>query len=76
MHPDFQGRGYGAALLDELARVGRALGLEQLHLTVRGATGTEGFYERHGYRIMARLPDVIRLAPDDTREEIYMVARL
>lgn len=73
---DLQGRGFGGALLDELARVGKELGLEQLHLTVRGGTGTESFYERHGYRIMARVPDVIRLAPDDTREEIYMVARL
>jgi GNAT superfamily N-acetyltransferase len=76
VHPSLQGRGFGGALLDELARVGKELGLEQLHLTVRGGTGTEGFYARHGYRIMARLPDVIRLAPDDTREEIYMVARL
>ena len=76
VHPDLQGRGYGGELLDELARVATQLGLEQLHLTVRGGTGTESFYARHGYRIMARIPDVIRLAPDDTREEIYMVARL
>ena len=76
VHPDLQGRGYGGELLDELARVGRQLGLEQLHLTVRGGTGTESFYARHGYRILARIPEVIRLAPDDTREEIYMVARL
>lgn len=76
VHPSVQGRGFGGSLLDELARVGKELGLEQLHLTVRGSTGTEGFYARHGYRIMARIPDVIRLAPDDTREEIYMVARL
>ena len=74
--PALQGRGYGGALLDELTRVARELGLEQLHLTVRGGTGTEGFYARHGYRLVARIPDVIRLAPDDTREEIYMVARL
>lgn len=76
VHPSRQGRGLGGALLDELARVARQLDLEQLHLTVRGDTGTESFYERHGYRIMARIPDVIRLAPNDTREEIYMVARL
>lgn len=74
--PSLQGRGYGGAILDELARVARELGLEALHLTVRGGTGTEGFYERHGYRELARIPDAIRLAPDDTREEIYMVARL
>ena len=76
IHPSLQGRGYGAALLDEMTRLARDLGLEQLHLTVRGGTGREGFYERHGYRVMARLPGAIRLAPDDTREEIYMVAYL
>jgi GNAT superfamily N-acetyltransferase len=76
VRPDLQGAGIGGALLDELARVARELGLEQLHLTVRGGTGTEAFYERHGYRVVARIPDVIRLSPDDTREEIYMVARL
>jgi len=74
--PRLQGRGIGGALLDEVARVGRELGLEQLHLTVRGGTGREEFYERHGFRVMARIPDMIRVAPDDTREEIYMVARL
>ena len=76
VHPSVQGRGLGGMILDELARIARELGLEQLHLTVRGGTGTEAFYERHGYRVMSRIPDVIRLAPDDTREEIYMVSRL
>lgn len=77
VHPAFQKRGFGGALLDELIRVARDdLGLEQLHLTVRGGTGTEGLYTSRGFRLMARLPDVIRLAPDDTREELYMVARL
>lgn len=77
VHPSVQKRRYGGALLDELTRVARDdLGLEQLHLTVRGGTGTERFYESHGYSVVARIPDVIRVAPDDTREEIYMVARL
>lgn len=76
VHPDLQGRGIGGALLAEMTRVARSLGLEQLHLTVRGGTGREAFYERFGYEVMSRIPDVIRLAPDDTREEIYMVARL
>lgn len=77
VHPSFQKRGFGGALLDELIRVARdELGLEQLHLTVRGGTGTEGLYISRGFRLMARLPDVIRLASDDTREELYMVARL
>lgn len=76
VRPTLQGRGFGHTLLDELVRVARGLGLEQLHLTVRGGTGTERFYEKHGFEVMARIPDVIRVAPDDTREEIYMVARL
>ncbi len=76
VRPELQGRGFGDAFLDELARVAKELGLEQLHLTVRGGTGTEAFYERHGYRVVCRIPEVIRLAADDTRDEIYMVARL
>lgn len=76
VHPDLQGRGIGGALLGEITRVARTLGLEQLHLTVRGGTGREAFYERYGYEVAARIPDVIRVAPGDTREEIYMVARL
>ena len=74
--PAVQRKGYGGAILDELGRVARELGLEALHLTVRGGTGTEGFYEGHGYKEIVRIPDAIRLAPDDTREEIYMIARL
>lgn len=77
VHPDLQGRGFGGALLDELTRLARdELGLEQLHLTVRGGTGTERFYEAHGYEVAVRFPGLIRLSPDDTRDEIYMVARL
>ncbi len=77
VHPSLQKRGFGAALLDEITRVARdELGLEQLHLTVRGGTGTESFYEAHGYTVVATLPKLIRVAPDDTRDEIYMVARL
>lgn len=74
--PALQGRGVGGALLAEMTRVARDIGLEQLHLTVRGGTGREAFYQRYGYRVAARIPDVIRVAPDDTREEIYMVARI
>jgi GNAT superfamily N-acetyltransferase len=77
VHPDLQGRGHGAALLEEVARIAKAdLSLEQLHLTVRGGTGTESLYERHGFVEMSRIPGVIRVAPDDDREEIYLVRLL
>jgi GNAT superfamily N-acetyltransferase len=76
VHPSLQGGGRGHALLDAVIGEASDLSLEQLHLTVRGGTGTEAFYERHGFEIQARIPGVIRVAPGDDREEIYMVKRL
>lgn len=76
VHPSQQGRGIGAALLEAAHSLARDMGLENLHLTVRGGTGTEAFYERHGYQLQARFPNVIRVAPDDTREELYMIKNL
>lgn len=76
VHPSRQGQGIGGALLEAAHEFARDMGLENLHLTVRGGTGTEALYERHGYRLHARLPNVIRVAPDDTREELYMIKDL
>lgn len=76
VHPDVRGRGIGSALLRACHDFGRKLGLEALHLTVRGETGTEEFYERVGYELIARIPRAIMLSPDDVRDELYMVARL
>lgn len=76
VRPALQKTGRGDALLRAVDEKAHELGLEQLHLTVRGGTGTESFYERHGFRIEARIAGVIRVAPGDDREEIYMVKRL
>ncbi|HEV2756481.1 MAG TPA: GNAT family N-acetyltransferase [Actinomycetota bacterium] len=76
VRPDAQGRGIGRALLEGCHDFARELGLEALHLTVRGGTGTESFYEGLGYELVATIPEAIRLAPDDTRPELYMVKRL
>ena len=76
VHPTLQGVGLGGKLLEETHRLAETLGLESLHLTVRGGTGTEAFYTRHGYETVARIPDVIRVAPDDTRDELYMIKKL
>ncbi len=76
VHPSAQGRDIGRELLRACERLGRTAGIEALHLTVRGGTGTESFYENEGYEHVATIPDAIRLAPDDTRAELYMVKRL
>lgn len=76
VHPGAQGRGIGTALLGACHDFGRELGLESLHLTVRGGTGTEAFYGGYGYELIATIPDAIRLSPDDTRPELYMIKRL
>ena len=49
------------------------MGLEQLHLAVRGGMGLEGFYGRRGWQVTGRWPGKLRFAPDDTRDEILMI---
>jgi GNAT superfamily N-acetyltransferase len=72
VHPELQGRGHGRELLAAAADVARRLGLEALHLTVRGGTGTERFYLAHGYREVGRIPKALRLGPGDDRDEIHL----
>ncbi|HEX4092688.1 MAG TPA: GNAT family N-acetyltransferase [Trebonia sp.] len=65
--------GIGSALMRRLQVVARnEMGLEQLHLAVRGGMGLEDFYSRLGWRVTGRWPGKLRLAPDDTRDEILM----
>ncbi|MET8370493.1 N-acetyltransferase family protein [Micromonospora sp. DT68] len=72
VHPDTQGTGYGSALMHEAAQLGRKLGHEALHVTVRDGLGLDGFYRRLGYREIGRLPGALRVAPGDDRDEILM----
>lgn len=72
IHPDFQGRGYGAALLAEAERVAREWGLTGLKLTLRGGLGLERFYGRSGYTEVGRVPGAIRVADGDDRDDVSM----
>ncbi|MFI1161728.1 GNAT family N-acetyltransferase [Streptomyces sioyaensis] len=73
-HPEFRSRGVGSALMRELRKIaGNDLGLEQLHLAARGEEGLEDFYSQLGWREVGRWPGALRLAPDDTRDEVLML---
>jgi GNAT superfamily N-acetyltransferase len=76
VHPDFQGRGYGARLMAEVERVGRAMGLQMLTLDCRGGTGNDVFYKKCGYVEYGRLPGALRLSADDYRDQILMALSL
>jgi GNAT superfamily N-acetyltransferase len=76
VHPARQGQGLGRVLMTGVHDAARALGLEMLHLTVRGGYGLERFYEGSGYREFGRMPGAIRLGPGDDREEIHLYVRL
>jgi GNAT superfamily N-acetyltransferase len=76
VHPDLQGQGAGGQLIEGIHGLAREMGLEQLHLTVRGGAGVEGFYERFGYGQVGRHPGAIRVGPGDDRDEIMFVKQL
>ncbi len=71
-HPQWSGSGVGGAVLDEIEAAARDRGLDLLTLTVRGGTGTEGFYLARGYRLDAGLPARLRLADGVFVEELHL----
>ena len=76
VHPDFQGRGFGALLMAEIERVGRGMGLEMLTLDCRGGTGNDVFYKKCGYVEYGRLPGALRLSAEDYRDQVLMALSL
>jgi len=72
--PSARGQGIGSALMVHARQVARSeMGLEQLHLAVRGGIGLEHFYARLGWMVIGRWPGALRLAPDDDRDETLMI---
>jgi GNAT superfamily N-acetyltransferase len=76
VHPDFQRRGYGAALMAEVEQTARKMGLESLVLDCRGGTGADLFYRNCGYREYGRLADGLKLTPGEYRDQILMALKL
>ncbi|MFH9399911.1 GNAT family N-acetyltransferase [Streptomyces sp. NPDC017638] len=77
VHPRHQGRGHGRDLLAAAEDAARGLdGIEAIRLTCRGGHGLERFYASCGYKEVGRVPDAIRVAPGDDRDEIVMLLPL
>lgn len=51
VHPDFQGRGVGAELMERLESAMRGIGLEKAHLFVYPDNPAMGFYARMGWHL-------------------------
>ncbi|WP_330459204.1 GNAT family N-acetyltransferase [Streptomyces sp. NBC_00820] len=77
VHPEHQGKGYGRDLLAAAADRARGFdGIEAIRLTCRGGLGLERFYGSCGYKEVGRVPGAIRVAPDDDRDDIFMLLPL
>ncbi|WP_328900755.1 GNAT family N-acetyltransferase [Streptomyces sp. NBC_00441] len=77
VHPRHQGKGYGRDLMAAVADAARATeGIEAIRLTCRGGTGADRFYAACGYKEVGRVPDAIRVAEGDDRDDISMLLPL
>ncbi|AXG78408.1 GNAT family N-acetyltransferase [Streptomyces paludis] len=77
VHPGHQGKGYGRDLMAAVADAARGLdGIEAIRLGCRGGTGVDTFYAACGYKEVGRVPDAIRVAPGDDRDDITMLLPL
>lgn len=75
--PDLQRSGIGGRLLNAAEAVARGvLNLDALCLKIRSGTGAADFYARHGFKEVGRLPNAVKLADDDYRDDIIMWRRL
>jgi GNAT superfamily N-acetyltransferase len=77
VHPRHQGKGYGRDLMAAAADAARTVpGVEALRLTCRGGLGLERFYASCGYKEVGRVPDAIRVAPGDDRDDVTLLLPL
>ncbi|GAA1152746.1 GNAT family N-acetyltransferase [Streptomyces hebeiensis] len=77
VHPRHQGKGYGRDLMAAAAGAAAGFeGIEAIRLTCRGGTGVDRFYASCGYKEVGRVPDAIRVAPGDDRDDIMMLLPL
>ncbi|MFE2325773.1 GNAT family N-acetyltransferase [Streptomyces sp. NPDC059385] len=77
VHPRHQGKGYGRDLMAATEAAARSIdGIEAIRLGARGGHGLEHFYAACGYKEVGRVPDAIRVAEGDHRDDITMLLPL
>ncbi|MEV7089810.1 GNAT family N-acetyltransferase [Streptomyces sp. NPDC093085] len=77
VHPRHQGKGYGRDLMAAAADSARTIeGIEAIRLSCRGGLGVDAFYAACGYKEVGRVPDAIRVAPGDDRDDITLLLPL
>ncbi|MER7397474.1 GNAT family N-acetyltransferase [Streptomyces sp. NPDC000151] len=73
VHPSLQGQGVGRELMAAVEDAASATeGIRALRLTCRGGTGADRFYASCGYKEVGRVPDAIKVAADDYRDDVTM----
>uniref|UniRef100_A0AAU3GXQ5 GNAT family N-acetyltransferase n=1 Tax=Streptomyces sp. NBC_01401 TaxID=2903854 RepID=A0AAU3GXQ5_9ACTN len=77
VHPRHQGKGYGRSLMAATADAALEIeGIEAIRLTCRGGTGADRFYASCGYKEVGRVPNAIRVADGDDRDDVIMLLPL
>ncbi|SDO23071.1 Ribosomal protein S18 acetylase RimI [Nakamurella panacisegetis] len=71
--PGSQGTGIGRRLVEAVLELAAEMTLERVQLRVRDGVGLAEFYGRFGFREVGRLPNWIRVAPGDDRDEVLLV---
>ena len=74
--PEWQGQGLGTRLVDACLELARDLGIEQVYLSARSATGLEEYYAKIGWQEVGRFPGGVRVAAGDDRDEVWFFKRI
>jgi GNAT superfamily N-acetyltransferase len=72
----FRGVGVGRALMEATRAAAQELGIESLHIEVRGGAGLETFYQSIGWTEIGRWPDALRFGDGDYRDNVLMALSL
>jgi len=74
--PERQGQGLGTRLVDACLELARDLGIEQVYLSARSATGLEEYYAKIGWQGVGRFPGGVRVAAGDDHDEVWFFKRI